>query len=432
MTRYIISFLGTAASDRYYEYTYQGQSGKGRVFPEALRDLVKFEKMLVCTTDGARETTWKIVESLNDSRIKEVPIKDGMDNVELWHNFEQIVSRFSQDDEVIFDITHGLRSLPFLVFIFSAYLKVAKKVTIASVLYGVLEKKRESEDPNIFGIIPVIELTEFVPMLDWMSATQIFVDLGDGNGLAKLLRNVHVADSDLKLLVDETASAIERVSDALIYIRPMEVMESVAELKELIPKIKTQGQKLPQLQPFLLLCKQIDDRYKSLALAEPLAPNHLEQNLQCQLDMMTWYQDHQQQVKSIMLGRELFVSILMYRQGKTEIFDYNKRKPTEKILNCKECTEKCTEKCAEFNQFTDSQKIKDTWGKATKMRNYFAHATMTNLPNILKVDSKKNQNLKPSNNSEKEPSITEVKKEIDKVLAEIEICLKKFLRPASD
>jgi hypothetical protein len=64
MTRYIISFLGTAASDRYYEYTYQGQSANGRVFPEALRDLVKFEKMLVCTTDGARETTWRIVDSL--------------------------------------------------------------------------------------------------------------------------------------------------------------------------------------------------------------------------------------------------------------------------------------------------------------------------------------------------------------------------------
>jgi CRISPR-associated DxTHG motif protein len=403
MTRYIISFLGTAASDRYYEYTYQGQSANGRVFPEALRDLVKFEKMLVCTTDGARETTWRIVDSLNDDRIEQVPIKDGMDNVELWHNFEQIVSRFSQDDEVIFDITHGLRSLPFLVFIFSAYLKVAKKVTIGSVLYGVLEKKRESEDPNIFGIIPVIELTEFVPMLDWMSATQRFVDLGDGNGLAKLLRNVHVADSDLELLVNETASAIERVSDALIYIRPMEVMESVAELKELIPKIGTQGRELPQLQPFLLLCEQIVERYEKLALAKPLASNHLEQNLQCQLDMMTWYQDHQQQVKSIMLGRELFVSILMYWQGNRRIFNYDVRRPAESILNNYQDN-------VEFGRFVNSQKIKETWKKATELRNDFAHTGMSSAPE----------------------SIDSLKQKIDGVIEEIKTCLQEFLAAAID
>jgi CRISPR-associated DxTHG motif protein len=403
MTRYIISFLGTAASDRYYEYTYQGQSANGRVFPEALRDLVKFEKMLVCTTDGARETTWRIVDSLNDDRIEQVPIKDGMDNVELWHNFEQIVSRFSQDDEVIFDITHGLRSLPFLVFIFSAYLKVAKKVTIGSVLYGVLEKKRESEDPNIFGIIPVIELTEFVPMLDWMSATQRFVDLGDGNGLAKLLRNVHVADSDLELLVNETASAIERVSDALIYIRPMEVMESVAELRELIPKIGTQGRELPQLQPFLLLCEQIVERYEKLALAKPLASNHLEQNLQCQLDMMTWYQDHQQQVKSIMLGRELFVSILMYWQGNRRIFNYDVRRPAESILNNYQDN-------VEFGRFVNSQKIKETWKKATELRNDFAHTGMSSAPE----------------------SIDSLKQKIDGVIEEIKTYLQEFLAAAID
>jgi CRISPR-associated DxTHG motif protein len=400
--RYIISFLGTAASDKYYEYTYQDQSAKGRVFPEALRDLVGFDKMLVCTTDGARETTWKIVDSLNDNRIEQVPIKDGMDNVELWHNFEQIVSRFSQDDEVIFDITHGLRSLPFLVFLFSAYLKVAKNVKISSVLYGVLEMRQKSGDPNISGIIPVIELTEFVPMLDWMSATQRFIDLGDGNGLAQLLRNVLVLDSDLKSLVDKTANAIERVSDALIYIRPIEVMESVAELQELIPKIETQGRDLPQLQPFLLLCEQIIDRYQNLSLANPLQPNHLEQNLQCQLKMMTWYQKHQQQVKSIMLGRELFVSILMYWQGDREIFDYKTRKPAEIILNGKKGTD--------FDLFPDSQTIKDTWKKATELRNDFAHTGMSSAPE----------------------SIDSLKQKIDGVIKEIKTCLDKFLAAASD
>jgi CRISPR-associated (Cas) DxTHG family len=231
-----------------------------------------------------------------------------------------------------------------------------------------------------------------------MSCTQRFVDLGDGNGLAQLLRKIDVPDLELKSIVDKTANAIERVSDSLIYIRPMEVMESVAELQDLIPEIETQGRYLPQLQPFLLLCEKIVDRYENLALAKPLVPNHLEQNLQCQLRMMTWYQKHQQQVKSIMLGRELFVSILMYWQGDREIFDYKTRKPAEVILNGKKGTD--------FDLFPDSQTIKES----TELRNDFAHTGMSSAPE----------------------SIDSLKQKIDGVIEEIQICLDNFLAAASD
>jgi CRISPR-associated (Cas) DxTHG family len=247
----------------------------------------------------------------------------------------------------------------------------------------------------------VIQIGEFVSMLDWMSYTQRFVDLGDGNGLAQLLRKVDVPE-ELKSVVDETANEIERVSDALIYIRPMEVMESVAKLQELIPRIETQGLGLPQLQPFLLLCEQVIDRYKNLALSKPLEPNHLKQNLECQLEMITWYQEYQQQVKSIMLGRELFVSTLMYWQGERSIFDYKIRKPAENILN--------GQKNREFDSFGDSQKIKQTWKKATELRNDFAHTGMSSAPE----------------------SIDSLKQKIDGVIEEIKTCLEEFLAAAID
>ena len=404
--KYIISFLGTSPSDRYYEYIYQNKSAKGRVFAEALKDLVEFDRMFVCITEGARDTTWKIVASLNDNRIEDINITDGMNESELWSNFNKITDKFNQGDEVIFDITHGLRSLPFLVFLFAAYLKVAKQVKIASVLYGVLEKRQTSNNSDIAGVIPVVELEAFVSMLDWMSATQRFVNLGDGNGLAQLLRTVAVLDLDLKFTVDQTADAIEQVSNALIYIRPMEVMKSVAQLNDLIPKLAaTQGGDSPQLQPFLLLCDQIIDRYQNLALAQPFIKNNLQQNLQCQLQMMSWYQEHQQQVKSIMLGRELFVSILMYWQGEQNIFDYKSRKPAENNLNSQG-----NKGNTEFDRFTDSQKIKDTWKKATNLRNDFAHSGMSNNPE----------------------SINNLKQNIDRVIEEIKTCLQDFLNAAID
>jgi CRISPR-associated DxTHG motif protein len=400
MATYIITFLGAYPSQLKYEYEHDGKVAVGRVFPEALCELVSFDLMYVCLTTEARKQNWHILET--DPLIKDINIPDGKNPDELWEIFDKVTKKFNKNDEVIFDITHAFRSLPFLTFLFAAYLKVAKNVKIVSVLYGALDQGRSSNTPGIEKIVPVIQIGEFVSMLDWMSYTQRFVDLGDGNGLAQFLRKVDVPNLELKLIVDKTANAIERVSDALIYIRPMEVMESVAELQGLIREIEIQGQDLPQLQPFLLLCEQIVDRYKNLALAKPLVPNHLEQNLQCQLRMMTWYQKHQQQVKSIMLGRELFVSILMYWQGDREIFDYKKRKPAEIILNGKKGTD--------FDLFPDSQKIKETWKKATELRNDFAHTGMSSDPE----------------------SINSLKQKIDGVIEEIKICLKDFLATASD
>ena len=411
MATYIITFLGIFARET--EYEFEGKKEMGEVFPQALIKFVKFDRMFVCVTKDARIKTYPILEKLNDDRIEAISIEDGATTDQMWSNFKEIVSKFESGDKVIFDITHAARSIPFLTFLFSAYLKVAKKVQIIDVYYGAQvfgSTSPKQLDPSVVVAVekskpaPVIKLGEFVSMLDWMSYTQRFVDLGDGNGLAELLKEVDVSDAKLKTIVTETATEIERVSDALIYIRPMEVMESVAKLQELIPKLEAQGQNLPQLQPFLLLCEQILDRYQNLALAKPFEEVNLPKNLECQLKMMDWYQQHQQQVKSIMLGRELFVSILMYWQGKGEIFDYKSRKPAENILNGHG-------KDANFDQdqFVDSQKIKATWKKATELRNDFAHSGMSSSPD----------------------SIKSLRISIGRVIEEITTCLEEFLKVAA-
>jgi CRISPR-associated DxTHG motif protein len=408
MTRIIITFLGISTSNDYYGYKYKGEISKGRVFAEALleRKLVKFDKMLVCVTDGAKNTTWKIIEpsALKNSSIVHVPIKDGMDDIELWENFNTITAEFKDDDEVIFDITHGFRSLPFLVFLFSAYLKVAKKVKIASVLYGVLEKREPSNSPEIKNIIPVIQLSSFVLMLDWMSATQQFIDLGDGNGLVKLLKGltIEIGDNDLKKTVQEMADAIELVSDALIYIRPIEAMKAAAKIQELVPQIKSAGHELAELQPFLLLVDQIDDKYKILALAEPMKSQNLYQNLSRQLDMISWYQGHQQQIKSIALARELFVSILAYWLKK-DPFTKSTRDECQNILNKQQLNN-------DFDSFSYKIPLLKIWNQVRKPRNDYAHMGLI-------------YNNKP---------IKELKDEIDLIINQSKSCLEKFLNDTND
>jgi hypothetical protein len=419
MAKYIITFLGIRAESTQYEF--EGESYSGKVFPEALIKFVEFDKMFVCITEKARTTTYPILKELGDERIQPIDIADGETTEQMWNNFKKIVEKFQPGDEVIFDITHAARSIPFLTFLFSAYLKVSKSVKILNVYYGApvfgvpSPRSLSNENPPSEKLespkpAPVIKLGEFVSMLDWMSATQQFITLGDGNGLVTLLRGLQVENEDLSKIIKEMAEAIELVSDALIYIRPIEAMKAAAKIQQLVPQIKSAGHELAELQPFLLLVDQIDDKYKILALAEPMKSQNLYQNLSRQLDMICWYQEHQQQIKSIVLERELFVSILAYWL-KNDPFDEKVRQNAQNILNNQR-------QDVDFDNFKNKATIIEVWNKVKEPRNDYAH---------LGFVWDKNTNDKDEN---KHKSIRELKNEIGNISMQSKECLRDFLDSA--
>ena len=140
-------------------------------------------------TDDAEEKVWKKLRSegkarelMEDDRVQALPIKTGNDTGEMWDIFMTIAGEIEAEETVIFDITHGLRSLPFLVFLFAAYLKSAKGVKIRGIYYGALELSKDN-------VTPVINLSEFVEMLDWLGASERFIEMGDGSALAELLKS---------------------------------------------------------------------------------------------------------------------------------------------------------------------------------------------------------------------------------------------------
>ena len=180
----IITFLGDRGAMQ-TTYSYKENSYIGGVFAEALRQFCKYDTMLVCVTEKAKINTWPVLEALQDPRIQAIDILTGRTTEEMWKNFQTITEYVHEGDSVIFDITHGLRSLPFLVFLFAAYLKAAKNVTIAAIYYGAFELGDSKNNVPA----PVIDLSEFVSMIDWITATNQFVKIGDGRELAKLLKS---------------------------------------------------------------------------------------------------------------------------------------------------------------------------------------------------------------------------------------------------
>jgi CRISPR-associated DxTHG motif protein len=312
--RIIITFLGLFP--KLTKYQHQGEIYEGQVFAQALCQFCQFERMLVCVTPEAKDNTLPILTDLNDPRIEAVEIPKGETTTEMWQTFTTIAQKVEPGDEVIFDITHGLRSLPFLVFLFAAYLKAAKQVSIAAVYYGAFD---------LGSPAPVIDLSEFVSLLDWTTATDQFIKTGNAQALASLLE--HEGDTAAK----ELAQGINTIAEGLHLLRPHTVMQQAASLPTLIQSASsTISQSVP---PFAALLERVEQDYAKFGLENPTDYQlNAQAALVCQLKMIEWYTKKGQTVQALSMAREWLPSLLCYHFSLDPQIDKPNRSEMESLL----------------------------------------------------------------------------------------------------
>jgi CRISPR-associated DxTHG motif protein len=387
----IITFLGAFA--RLTQYSFQGKTYEGEVFAQALQQFCQYDMMLVCLTDLAREKTFPVLEKLGDPRIKAIDIPTGKTTEEMWETFRIITESIDEKDSVIFDITHGLRSLPFLVFLFAAYLKAAKNVNIEAIYYGALELSNQNN-----GIAPVIDLSEFVSMIDWITATTSFVKIGDGQPLASLLESAIPSSEELKnepntrplkKQLEQSIEAIKTISLALSITRPIETMESATKLEETLHQATTSFAE--RAKPFSLLSDKVVQEYGQFALNNPKEVAILDKNLCLQLQMIDWYIQRDKVVQAVTLAREWLVSVLVLNFGISEyMFDLKKgREYAENALNNATENRKPADKRrkitpskydTQFEELPQADELVKVWSQMTELRNDIAHCGMNRQP----------------------------------------------------
>lgn len=310
----IITFLNDKGLKADAAYLWQGQIYPGGVFCLALREFVPHDRMLVCNTPEAADKTWPYIAALNDPRIEPVPIPKGESTAELWDLFDKIAERIHEGETVVFDITHGLRSLPFLVFLFAAYLKSAKRVKIEAIYYGALELADFKNDKPA----PVIDLSEFVIMLDWLTAVNQFLYTGNARYLAARLRD-H-SQADLLPLADN----VREIALGLELLRPRDIVNASNTLPEHLKAV--QGS-LPK--PFGVIVQPLEKAYAQFGIA---STNGATQHLQSQLRMINWYLEKQHFVHALSMAREWVVSMLCVFFGE-DLWDKDARDDMELLLN---------------------------------------------------------------------------------------------------
>jgi CRISPR-associated DxTHG motif protein len=237
-----------------------------------------------------------------------VKIPQGLSEEELWGAFEAITRVVEHDSDVIFDITHGFRSLPFMSFLAVAYLRKVKNVKVNHILYGQFETKEE-------GVVPVIDMAPLLKLLDWTVAADKFTTTGNGYELARLL------DAQTKPELKGIRENIEQISQALHLLRPRDVMEQASQLEGHVENCANTLRNEPAFQQIL---NQVRERYGNLAL-----PSNEQEGVEFVgklLEQVEWYLEKRQYVQCIALAREWMVTLMCVQFGLDFEKDMNRSK----------------------------------------------------------------------------------------------------------
>jgi len=404
----VISFLGTAT---YKSTTYVWDTAEhtSQFFPAAVAQFVKPEMVLICATPTVQvhPNLSALTQQLDEIGMawKVIPIPEGHSENDLWRIFDALTEAVEIGERVTFDVTHSFRSLPILAFLAVAYLKAAKQVKVERVLYGAWEAREEATNRS-----PVFDLTPFTTLLDWLTATNRFVETGDGQALAQLLRagmppgDKMRDDLAARLLgrqLKSASEAIESVSLALRVTRPIEAMQSAAQLTHVLAE--AQPGIAQQAKPFEVLAEQVAREYGQFAIENPTNPEWLTQNLERQLQMIDWYLKRRQVVQAATLAREWVVSTLAVRFNEP-MFDVEQgrkyveaalnnaveqRKPNPRPLTPSRCD-------AQLGALPQAENLARVWAKLTEMRNDIAHVGMNVAPKPAALLKQKMESLYPN------------------------------------
>ena len=296
--------------------TYQGKSCSTQFFAEALVSFFEPDTLVVITTDKAsREAVSKTdktkrltaIQNLLDGKTEVIPvtIPEGENENQLWEIFNTVVSKIEDGDRVLFDITHGFRSLPFLTFLALAYVRNVKRdVEIERVVYGAYEAVERS-DPNK----PVFDLTPFIGLLDWMGAVAVFQQTGNAQKIAELVNDAHSRPYKLRLSgslpihLQKLGRGLNNLSDALLTNRLLETQTTAANLVTQLNSAKPEVDEWAQ--PFGVLFDQIQTTYQPLAVQDPGNPKNRQKSLIGQYKQIKWYIQNQQYLQAITFTREM-------------------------------------------------------------------------------------------------------------------------------
>ncbi len=369
-----LTFLGTGdyKETTYIKHDDESQTITTNLFPIAVAELYKPDKIIAFTTGRVVETKENDLEKLRnkyDDKFTTQNIPNGNSPTELWEIFNNCINVFKDDEynsevEIVLDITHAFRSIPLLIFIVAAYLRQVKNIKLKHIIYGAFEARNSEKNET-----PIFDLTPFVELLDWMNAVNVFQNYGDARSIASL--NV---DPGMK-------AALNSLSDALLTNRTLEAQEAAMTFNREAQEAAMTFNDVPsddtQQPPFQMLVDQLKQSYQSMAVNNP--SDNPKNSLKAQFQQIKWYMDNQHYLQAITLMREWLISYKCQQDNNGHWLSSEKRSRVESGLG-KRTQQQNSQIATQLAPLATDNKVIELWNKCFAIRNDFAHCGMRNNP----------------------------------------------------
>lgn len=249
-----------------------------------------------------------------------IDIPDGASADALWEIFDRLVREIPEGAEVVFDVTHGFRSLPIVGLLGLAFARHVRSVNVAGLYYGafetlgevkdVRERKRREHEAGGTPVLdaPLFDLTSMLELSRWSDGLAEWRATGRGGTLGALViqqrrRLGPSLGAEMKPLND-VASAMALLDAALAMTRQDQIGGAADRLVETL-KVAPELGRHPTLAPLRLLLARLGEHAQGLSPTEAdggSSPAHL-------LRVAQWYVDHGRLHEAASLASEVVTSI---------------------------------------------------------------------------------------------------------------------------
>ncbi|MBF2056641.1 MAG: TIGR02221 family CRISPR-associated protein [Cyanobacterium sp. T60_A2020_053] len=374
----LLSFLGTG-DYKLTSYTWQNKAYQTEYVADAIANFFQVEEIKVFITKEANNTHGDKLRNKIDNKfnLSYVDIKSGTEEDDIWQLFDKVVESVPENSEIIFDITHAFRSIPVIVLLASAFLEKARNVTIKGVYYGQYNQEKNQA--------PIFDLTPAIKLLDWLTATDTFINTGSSQKLGQLLEDIQVdffksgkaqTEEFKPVKLRNFGTAISNISENIQFIRPVELLESAHKLE------KFSSEEIRKeigifAKPFELIIDKIEQDYAQFALEKS---SKAEANLVIKKHylLIKWYTEKGLGTQAILLAREWLVTTLAILEN-NDYLNKEARKNIETQLNS--ISGNNPERIKIYEQqischVTNVKQLDDTWSQLGRNRNNIAHCQM--------------------------------------------------------
>lgn len=302
--RVFVSFLGTGDYDSVTYFTEDGRLAQSTPYVQAaeLELLGPFEQAIVLATPsswarhGAR--LLEAARSRGQGHVEHVVLPEALDDAAQWAMFETVLGVIQPGDRVVFDFTHGFRSVPIVLSAAMEFLRRTRSIAIEGVCYGARERSTD------LGC-PIVQLRDFYAINAWTDAVARLIDDADARGLTALAerdaagRFQALADPKLRGALDALTEAIRNVDAPKVEGHAREALAAVARAAE--------GADLPSS----VLLGLVGEKFGTLAASPPLDGSFSADFFRCQIALARLLAEHRLYMQTFTILREHIASLGM-------------------------------------------------------------------------------------------------------------------------